>query len=90
VSTSRPSAIVAQLNRLLQGWGAYFRVGNAGRAFRHLDEDVRERLALFLQKKVGRSGRCWTAHTAACFRALGVHHLRGTVAWAPATPTTAR
>jgi group II intron reverse transcriptase/maturase len=83
-------AIVAQLNQVLRGWSAYFRVGNAGQTFRFLDEYVRERLSLFVQKKAGRSGRRWKVHTPAFFRALGVHHLSGTVAWASATPTAGR
>jgi RNA-directed DNA polymerase len=83
-------SIVTELNRVLHGWGAYFRVGNAGQTFRHLDEYVRERLSLFLQKKAGRSGRRWKVHTPDFFRALGVYHLSGTVAWATATPTATR
>jgi RNA-directed DNA polymerase len=83
-------SIVAELNRVLRGWGAYFRVGNAGQAFRQLDQYVRERLSLFLQKKAGRSGRRWKVHTPDFFRALGVYHLSGTVAWASATPTATR
>ena len=82
--------LVAELNRVLRGWGAYFRVGNAGQTFRQLDQYVRERLSLFLQKKAGRSGRRWKVHTPDFFRALGVYHLSGTVAWATATPTAAR
>ena len=82
--------LVAELNQVLRGWGAYSRVGNPSRVFRYLDEYVRERLSLFLSKKAGRSGRRWTVHTSAFFRALGVHHLSGTVAWASATPTAAR
>jgi group II intron reverse transcriptase/maturase len=80
-------SLVEELNRVLRGWGAYFRVGNAGQTFRQLDQYVRERLSLFLQKKAGRSGRRWKAHTPDFFRALGVYHLSGTVAWAAATPT---
>ena len=83
-------SLVAELNRVLRGWGAYFRVGNAGQTFRQLDQYVRERLSLFLQKKAGRSGRRWKVHTPDFFRALGVYHLSGTVAWATATPTAAR
>jgi len=83
-------SIVAELNLVLRGWGAYFRVGNAGQAFRQLDQYVRERLSLFLQKKTGRSGRRWKVHTPDFFRALGVYPLSGTVAWATATPTAAR
>jgi group II intron reverse transcriptase/maturase len=54
------------------------------------DEYVRERLSLFLQKKAQRSGRRWKVHTPDFFRALGVYHLSGTVAWTMAAPTAAR
>jgi RNA-directed DNA polymerase len=82
--------IVTELNAVLRGWGAYFRVGNAGRQFVQIDSYVYERLALFLSKKTGRSGRRWKAHTRDSFRALGLYHLSGTGAWTPATPTAAR
>jgi RNA-directed DNA polymerase len=82
--------IVDDLNLVLRGWGAYFRVGNAAQTFRSLDEYVRERLSLFLQKKARRSGRRWKVHTPDFFRALGVYHLSGTVAWATAMPTATR
>ena len=82
--------IVMELNAVLRGWGAYFRVGNASRQFAQLDSYVCERLALFLSKKTGRAGRRWNVHTRDAFRALGVYHLSGTVAWTTAPPTAAR
>jgi RNA-directed DNA polymerase len=82
--------IVEELNRVLRGWGAYFRVRNAAQVFRYVDEYVRERLSLFLQKKARRTGRRWKVHTPDFFRALGVYHLSGTVAWTTATPTAVR
>jgi RNA-directed DNA polymerase len=82
--------LVAELNRVLHGWGAYFRVGNASRQFAQIDNYVRERIALFVSKKRQRAGRRWTAHSRAFFRALGLHELQGTVAWASATPRAVR
>lgn len=82
--------LVAELNAVLHGWGAYFRVGNANRQFQQIDSYVRERLAVFLSKKAGRSGRRWESHSLAFFRALGLYELSGTVGWATATPTAAR
>ena len=82
--------LIVTLNRLLRGWGAYFRVGHSARKFAQVDSYVRERLALFLSKKAGRSGRRWERHSVAFFRALGVHHLSGTVRWDTATPRAAR
>jgi RNA-directed DNA polymerase len=84
------ATVVAQLNPVLRGWGAYFRMGNASQQFRQVDEYVRERVALFLSKKTGRRGRRWRSHTLAYFRALGVYELAGTVTWYRATPTVAR
>ena len=70
--------------------GAHFRMGDASRQFVQIDSYVYERLALFLSKKTGRSGRRWKIHTRDFFRALGVYHLSGTVAWTTATSTAAR
>jgi RNA-directed DNA polymerase len=83
-------AIVDEVNRLLRGWGAYFRVGNAARQFQQVDDYVRERLALFVSKKAGRRGRGWERHTLAFFTALGVYQLSGTVAWYAAPPKAGR
>jgi group II intron reverse transcriptase/maturase len=82
--------IVTELNAVLRGWGAYFRAGNAGRQFAQLDSYVRERLGLFLSKKVGRAGRRWQGHPVDFWRRLGVHHLSGTVRWTLAAPTAVR
>jgi RNA-directed DNA polymerase len=82
--------LVDELNRLLRGWGAYFRVGTASGQFRQVDDYVRERLALFLSKKTGRRGRQWGRHSVTLFRALGVYQLSGTVKWYSATPRAAR
>jgi RNA-directed DNA polymerase len=82
--------IVAELNAVVRGWGAYFRVGTASRHFQQVDNYVRERLRLLLRKKTGRTGRHWRRYTVAYFRALGVYQLRGTVAWATAAPRAAR
>ncbi|MFN8525951.1 MAG: group II intron reverse transcriptase/maturase [Chloroflexota bacterium] len=82
--------IVAELNAVLRGWGAYFRVVNASRQFAQIDGYVRERLGLFLSKKTGRAGRRWGVHTVEFFRALGVYQLSGTVRWTTATPGAAR
>jgi RNA-directed DNA polymerase len=84
-------AIVAELNPVLRGWGTYFQVGNSDRKFGQVDSYVCERLALFLSKKTGRSGRQWGRWpTPAFFRRLGVYRLGGTVAWHRTTPTAGR
>ena len=83
-------SLVDELNRLLRGWGAYFRVGTASRQFQQVDDYVRERLVLFLSKKTGRRGRQWGRYSEAVYRALGVYQLSGTVRWHGATPRAAR
>ncbi|MCL4532042.1 MAG: group II intron reverse transcriptase/maturase [Actinobacteria bacterium] len=82
--------IVDEVNRLLRGWGAYFRVGNSGEQFAQVDSYVRERLGLFLSKKAGRSGRHWETHNGEFFQKLGLYRLAGTVSWHKAAPTVAR
>jgi group II intron reverse transcriptase/maturase len=83
-------AIVAELNMVLRGWGAYFRVGNSNRKFQQIDAYVQERLALWHSKKAGQPGRNWERHSLAYFQALGVYELTGTVKWYTAAPTGTR
>lgn len=82
--------LVTELNAVLRGWGAYFRVGNASRQFAQIDSYVRERLALFLSKKAGRAGRRWKVASVDVFRRLGVYPLCGTVRWTTAAPRAVR
>jgi RNA-directed DNA polymerase len=82
--------LVEELNRVLRGWGAYFRVGNATAKFQQIDEYVRQRLGLFLNKKAGRRGFSWRQCSTAQVQRLGLYHLAGTVAWYAATPRAAR
>jgi group II intron reverse transcriptase/maturase len=83
--------LIAELNPVLRGWGAYFRVGNAGPHFSQIDNYVRERLGLFLSKKRRRSGRRWGQyHTWDFFQRLGVYRLSGTVAAHQAPPIATR
>ena len=84
------SGVVAAVNRLVRGWGAYFRVGNATHHFAQVDNYVRERLLLFLRKKRGRSGRGWKGLRLAFFQQLGVVPLMGTVGGATAAPRATR
>ena len=88
--TEPTERVVADINRAVRAWGAYFREGNASRQFRQIDSYVRERIALWDSKKHGRSGRRWHAHPPAFFRALGVYQLSGTVRWTSAAPRAAR
>jgi RNA-directed DNA polymerase len=72
---------VGNLNRVLRGWGAYFRHGNSARKFADIDTYVHERLAIFASIKHGlRYHRNWTRRfTWAWLRGLGVYRLSGRV-----------
>ena len=82
--------IVTEVNQIVRGWGAYFRVGNSARKFDQVDDYVRERLVLFLSKKTGRRGPLRKRYDAAYFQKLGVYTLSGTVKWNKAAPTATR
>jgi RNA-directed DNA polymerase len=74
------SAVVADLNPVLRGWGAYFRNGNSGRKFNAVDGYVHERLAILASRKHGLRGRNWTTRfTYGWITRLGVYRLTGTV-----------
>jgi RNA-directed DNA polymerase len=82
--------IVAEVNRVVRGWGAYFRVGNSTRKFRAVDRYVRERLVIFLVNKARRGERARKRYSWALLDKLGVYRLQGTVRWTTATPTAVR
>ena len=82
--------IVAEVNRVVRGWGAYFRVGNSTRKFRAIDRYVRERLVSFLINKARRGQHARKRYSWALVDKLGVYRLQGTVRWATATPTGVR
>jgi hypothetical protein len=76
---------VEDLNPVIRGWGNYFRYGNSGQKFDHIDAYVNERLAILASVKHGLTGRNWkdgfnygwcTQH--------GVYRLGGTVTRWPA------
>jgi len=72
--------VVADLNAVLRGWGAYFRYGNSSRKFSVIDSYVHERLAILTSSRHQLSGRNWaTRYTWEWFSSLGVHRLAGTV-----------
>lgn len=72
--------VIADLNPVLRGWGAYFRHGNSHRKFADIDTYVHQRLARLTNAKHGRSGIGWTTrHTSAWFTRLPIHRLSGTV-----------
>jgi len=72
--------VVGNLNRVLRGWGAYFRHGNPARKFAQIDSYVHQRLAIFASVKHGLHGRNWQRRfTWAWLKALGVYRLSGRV-----------
>ena len=48
---------VEDLNRVLRGWGNYFRYGNSARKFSQIDSNVNERLAILANAKHRLTGR---------------------------------
>jgi group II intron reverse transcriptase/maturase len=76
---------VENLNRVLRGWGQYFRYGNSGQKFGAIDAYVHERLAILASAKHGLQGRNWVSRfNYEWYTSLGIHRLTGTV-----KPTTA-
>ena len=71
--------VVAGLNRVLRGWGGYFRHGNSARKFAQIDSYVHERLAIFASTKHGLHGRNQYRFTWVWLTSLGVHRLSGRV-----------
>jgi group II intron reverse transcriptase/maturase len=82
------SDVVVNLNRVLRGWGNYFRYGNSSRQFAAVDSYVRLRLARLASVKHGRPGFNWTTtYNYAWSKRLGVHWLEGTVRYGAAHAT---
>jgi group II intron reverse transcriptase/maturase len=87
--------VVKKLNPVLRGWGGYFRSGNADREFNRVDHQVVGRLRNWLRRRAGQRSavrnRDWPF---ARFHRLGLHQLRGTVAYptqaAPVRPSVSR
>lgn len=71
---------VEDLDRVLRGWGNYFRYGNSGRKFAQIDGYVNERLAILASAKHGLQGRNWVDRfNYEWVSQLGVDRLNGTV-----------
>jgi RNA-directed DNA polymerase len=75
--------VIADLNPVLRGWGNYFRTGNAANHFISLDSFVERRLRGLRRKRKGRHLRPGEAGhwTREYFERLGLHRLRGTIAY---------
>jgi RNA-directed DNA polymerase len=76
----RQEQIVADLNRFLGGWAAYFRYGNSAARFCKIRNYARMRLALFISKRHRRSrGFGWSVLTYQSPNQLGLVTLSGIV-----------
>jgi RNA-directed DNA polymerase len=76
---------VAGINRVLRGWGNYFRWGNSAKKFHHIDRYLRERLAILMSNKLGlKRSRNWRRFDWEWQQRLGVYQLTGTVRSRPA------
>ena len=82
--------IVGAVNRVVRGWGAYFRVGNSAHHFNGVDHYIHERLARFMANKTGWKGIQRDRFSLEFFTKLGVYWLTGTVKWYTAAPTVTR
>jgi len=73
--------VIAEVNQVLRGWGAYFRTGNAAIKFLQIDRYVEQRLRELLVKRHGSRlpvGRA-AAWQRPFFEALGLCRLTGTI-----------
>ncbi len=76
--------VVADLNPVLRGWGAYFRYGNSAGKFAAIDAYTHQRLARLASIKHGKTGLNWTTRFSyRWFNELGIHRLSGTVRYWP-------
>lgn len=73
--------VIADLNPVLRGWGAYFRTGNAAVKFRQADRYVVMRLHRLMVTKRGRNLRARQAQawTEEWINGHGLYRLRGTI-----------
>ncbi len=78
--------VVADLNSVLRGWGAYFRYGNSSRKFHAIDSYVHMRMAMLASDKYGLHGRNWaTRFTHGWLTDLKIYRLSGKVRYRAAS-----
>jgi len=76
---------VEDLNRVIRGWGNYFRYGNSAKKFAQIDSYAHERLAILASAKHGLQGRNWVSRfNYEWGNRIGLYRLTGRV-----FPTTA-
>ena len=80
---------VKQVNSILRGWGAYFRVGNSARHFGRIDNYVIYRFAKWDQRKRGRPNVGWKGERIPrLLKAAGLYRLSGTVRYSSTAHAT--
>jgi RNA-directed DNA polymerase len=79
--------VIEDLNPILEGWGRYFRTGNAADHFTQVDRYVVDRLRSLHVKRAGRNldARVAETWTREYFESFGLYRLRGTVRYPEAT-----
>ena len=73
--------VIADVNRVVRGWGQYFRTGNAADKFIQIDAYVEQRLHRLRVQRAGsrlRAGRA-AVWNRPFFETLGLYRLRGTI-----------
>jgi group II intron reverse transcriptase/maturase len=76
--------VVSRINRMVRGWGTYFRFGNSARKFYAIDCYALERLAILASRKHGLRGRNPRRFDRAWASGLGLVRLCGTVRYGSA------
>lgn len=72
--------LAPEINRVVRGWGNYFKESNANKYFNQIDRYVHYRLALFENRRKGRKRPHWfREYTYEWYQSLGIHQLTGTV-----------
>ncbi len=74
--------LIPELNRLLRGWGEYFKTGNAARKFGHIENYVWQRLVIFQnRRKSQKRPHRKREYTYDWYRNLGLYRLLGQVGY---------
>ena len=73
---------IVRLNRVIRGWGAYFRLLNSARAFEKVDYYVWQKLTRWMRQKHHTRTRVIQGSPTTLYRRVGLVTLRGTVQYA--------
>ena len=75
-------AVIAEVNRVVQGWAAYFHFKHCARAFSNLRRFVEERVRTYLRRKHGHRTRGYQAYpTRFLYERLGLYRLPDAPPW---------